>query len=136
MSFDTSKLPEGVGDNAFYLDVGGTTDGGEGGAKENGVVVDADSSGLEAKGGDGGENVNLGGGGIGLDFNEDGDDSNCCVAYCSKDIAMTGGVEGRGGTLDVQSQGVKRVWRITVTGRAAVDRGYGRLGSSTIRAER
>jgi hypothetical protein len=76
LSFDTSKLLVGVGDCAFNRDVGGTANGGEGGAEEDGVVVDADSSGLEAKGGDGGENVSPCGGGIGLDLNEDGDDIN------------------------------------------------------------
>jgi hypothetical protein len=125
-----------IRDCAFNCDVRRTTDGGKGGAKEDRVVVNADTSRLVAKGGDGGEDVGPSGRSIGLELNEDGDDGSCCVTDCAKDIAVTGSVGGRGGTPDVQSQSVKGMRGITVTGRATVDRGNGGLGSSAVRAER
>ncbi len=126
----------GIRDCSFDGDGGGTADGGEGGAEENKVVIYADPSGLVAEGGDGGKDVSPCGRGIGLDLQENGDDGSGSIADCTEDVAVTGGVGGRSWAPDVQRQSVKRMRGITITSRAAVDRGDCGLGSSTVRAER
>ncbi len=126
----------GVRNCSFHGVGGGAADGGEGRAEENEVVVDADPSGLVAERCDGGEDVGPGRGGIGLDFKKNGDDGNGCVTDCAEDVAVTGGVGGRCGTPDIQSQSLKGMRGITIMSRSAVDWSNGGLGSSTVRAER
>jgi hypothetical protein len=121
LSLDTSKLPVGVRDCSFDGYGRGTTDGGKGSAEKNGVVVDANPRGLIAERGDGGEDVSPGRRSIGLDLHENGDDGSGCVADCAENVAVAGGVGGRGGTPDVQSQSVKGMRGITITSRAAIN---------------
>ncbi len=66
---------------------------------------------------------------------ENGDDRCGSVTDSSKDVAVAGGVWSRRRAPNVQSQGVKRMRRITITSSVAIDVRNCGLGNGTVRAK-
>jgi hypothetical protein len=122
------------GNCPFNRDVGGASDGSEGRAEKDGVVVNANTNGFITKGGDGGEDVGPCGRSVKFDLREDCDDSGCRITDCTENVAMTKRVRSGGRAPDVQRTGVKRIRRVPITGRTTVDFSDTGLGSSTVRA--
>ncbi len=91
---------------------------------------------MVAKRGDGGKDLSKCRGSVGLALKKNGDNRCSGVAHCSKDVAVAGGVWSRSRAPYVQSQGVKRVRRITITSRASIDVRNCGLGNGTVRAKR
>ena len=124
-----------VGNCPFNSDIGGATDGNEGRAENDGVVVNSNTNGFITKEGDGGNDVGPGGRSVRFDLQKDCDDSGIRIANYTENGAITIRVMSGGRAPDVQRKGVKQIRRVTIKGRATVDVCDSGLGSSTVRAE-
>ena len=136
LALNTGELPVSVGDSALNCNRRGPTDCGESCTEKDGVVVDAEDRRMVAKGRDGGEDLSKRRGSVRLTLKKNSNDGCGSVADSSKDVAVAGGIWRRRWATNVQSQGVERMRRITITSRSAIDVRNCGLGSSTVRAKR